>query len=67
MRLKLYWDQTFSPEKGIQHSRPDITYFLRQKRIAYVIDAALPSAENVAMVYSHKMQKYIKLAHEIKE
>lgn len=64
---RLYWDRTVLTDHAIIHNRPDIIYTNKTQKTTYLIDIAIPNADNVHKKYSEKIQKYIPLANEIKD
>jgi hypothetical protein len=63
---KLLWDQTILTDRTIPYNSSDIVLTSQKGRITYLIDTAVPGNKNLTTTYTHKIQKYINLAEEIK-
>lgn len=45
--VKLYWDRDIITDKTTTNNRPDITLTLKDRKITYLIDIAIPNSENI--------------------
>lgn len=64
--FKLYYDRTIVTDKTVHYNRPDITLVDKKKKIAYLIDIAVPNSHNLSSTITEKTQKYEELKCEIK-
>jgi hypothetical protein len=46
----LYWDRFVITDQTIDFNKPDITFIDREKKIAFVIDTAVPLTHNLSNI-----------------
>jgi len=64
---RMYWDRSITTDKTVQHNRPDITLVDKVGKTVYLIDMAVPNANNVEKTCEEKNAKYKDLADEIRK
>lgn len=62
----LYWDRTIVTDKTVDFNRPDIVLIDKSKKVAFIIDIAVPLTANISSTENEKIAKYINLAIEMK-
>lgn len=65
--VRLYWNRPIVTDKTISNNIPDIVLTLKNERITYVIDIAVPLPANIIKTHREKINKYLPLADEIKK
>lgn len=63
---KLYWDRTILTNRSVQYNRPDITLVNKRSKEVFLIDVAIPNANNLQSKHSEKIEKYRPLVDIIK-
>ncbi|XP_072157658.1 uncharacterized protein [Bemisia tabaci] len=63
---RLYWNRKIRTHRTIPNNIPDIVLTMKDAKIAFIIDVAVPSAVNIQSAYAEKISKYMPLADEIK-
>lgn len=63
---KMYYDRAIITDKTIRCNRPDITLIDKINKKTYIIDIAVPNANNILTTHTNKISKYTDLSHEIK-
>ena len=63
----LFCDMSFTTDQTADFNRPDIMFTDREKKIALVIDIAVPLTHNLSNIETEKITKYENLALEIKQ
>ena len=64
---KILWNFMIHTDREIRHNKPDITLMDKEARIVYLIDVAVPNAENITRKINEKITNYNDLAIEIKQ
>ena len=64
---KILWNFMVQTDRAMRHNKPDITVLDKEARIVYLIDVAVPSAENITRKINEKITNYADLAIEIKQ
>lgn len=62
---KIYWDRDIITDKEITNNRPDLVLTDKKNNTTYIIDVAIPLADNIDKKNAEKIQKYLALAGEI--
>ena len=64
---RLYWDRTVLTDRTIPANRPDIIWVDKNKKTTFLIDVAVPNANNIQETFVTKITKYAELAAEIQQ
>ena len=64
--IVLYWDRFVITDQTVDFNIPDITFIDREKKIALIIDIAVPLTHNLSNIEAEKITKYENLTLEIK-
>ena len=64
--VKLTWDMTTYTDKKLKHNRPDITVLLKEENERNFIYIAVPADQNIIKTQNEKIERYQKLAFELK-
>ena len=65
-KVKILWDMKIQSDKILEHSRPDIIVFEKEKRTCKIVDVACPFDTRVAEKEREKVDKYQELKYELK-
>ena len=65
-KVKILWDMKIQTDKILEHSRPDIVVFEREKRTCKIVDVACPFDTRVVEKEREKVDKYQELKYELK-
>ena len=65
-KVKILWDMKIQTDKILEHSRPDIVVFEKEKRTCKIVDVACPFDTRVVEKEREKVDKYQELKHELK-
>lgn len=66
-KVRIYWNRKIITDKPIPNNIPDIVLTLKNEKITYIIDVAIPLAANITKTTTEKINKYLPLADEIKD
>lgn len=66
-QVKIYYNKSIITDRTRPHNRPDIVLTIKEKKITYLIDIAIPNTNNLEKKHAEKIEKYIPLAEEIKQ
>ncbi|KAL1461990.1 hypothetical protein WDU94_013846 [Cyamophila willieti] len=66
-QAKIYYNRSIITDRIRPHNRPDIVLTIKEKKITYLIDVAIPNTNNLEKKHAEKIEKYIPLAEEIKQ
>ena len=64
---KILWDFQIMTDHAIYHNKPDIVFIDKIKKVAQIIDIAIPMDINVVAKRFEKIRNYANLAIELKE
>ena len=64
--VRITWDTTIDTDKVLKHNRPDITLVHKDTQKCTLIDIAVPADQNIPRAEEEKVEKYQKLAFEIR-
>ncbi|VEN60233.1 unnamed protein product, partial [Callosobruchus maculatus] len=64
-KVRIYWNRKIQTDRRIECNIPDIVLSLKDKKVTYIIDIAVPLSANVTATYAEKVNKYLPLADEI--
>ena len=65
-KVKILWDMKIQTDKILEHSRPDIVVFEKEKRTCKIVDVASPFDTRVVEKEREKVDKYQELKYESK-
>ena len=65
-KVKILWDMKIQTDKILEHSRPDIVVFEKEKRTCKIVDVAFPFDTRVVEKEREKVDKYQELKYELK-
>ncbi|RZF38074.1 hypothetical protein LSTR_LSTR006473 [Laodelphax striatellus] len=65
-KAKIYWDRSIRTDLTIMANRPDVMMMDKKKKIAFLIDVAIPLNHNLRSTQAEKINKYVALAEELK-
>ena len=65
--VKMSWDFEYNMSKASTAKRPDVTIEYKVRKVIHLVDMACPSEKSVLERNKEKIQKYQKLAFEVRE
>lgn len=64
--LTMYWDRSILTDKRIQNNRPDTIIIDKTRKVAFVVDYAVPLTPNLERTFAEKVDKYREVATYLK-
>ncbi|KAI5753628.1 hypothetical protein M8J77_001970 [Diaphorina citri] len=65
-KYTVYYDRTIMTDKTIPNNRPDIVVHDKERRMALLVDIAIPNTHNMESTVVEKKRKYQELRDEVR-